>query len=68
MSAKFKGSYPIKVAARQDAAGIYCAECPRCQNFIPNVEKHMEKDSEIECEVCKYKFRVFGNLRRGLQN
>lgn len=53
-----KNNYPIKVKAFEDAYGILCCRCPKCEHFIPNVGVFISKDSEIECSLCKWKFRV----------
>ncbi len=53
-----KESYPIKVKAFEDEYGILCCRCPKCENFIPNIGMFISGDSEIECSMCKWKFRV----------
>ncbi len=53
-----KIDYPIKVKAFEDAYGIVCCRCPKCENFIPNVSSFVTTQKEIECSDCKWKFRV----------
>lgn len=37
-----------------DRYGIICAECPKCEGFIPNVEY----GKEVTCPNCQHKFKV----------
>jgi uncharacterized Zn-finger protein len=53
-----KDNYPIKVSAFEDEYKILCCRCPKCENFIPNVGLFISGNKEIECSMCKWKFRV----------
>lgn len=54
-----KSEYHLeRVPSFEDRIGIRCCECPKCRDYIPNVEIKARFEEVVTCPKCGTTFRL----------